>query len=615
MNTAINKSNELNRGTIHQGVISFDLNGQVLYFSPTVKKTLQHLLNVTVSIGDKLETWKIPSLKEEFIKAVNGGESIFSICDTLVAGILVDVHLFRIEEQGKAVSVLMVASERMSSANEIQEELRKLSFVAINTHNAVMICDKNGDIEWVNKGFVNLTGFTEEEVMGKDPIDLLYDSRSDLATKEKIQLQLYERRQVIETFLNYNKRGEPYWIQLIVSPVVDAEKNLLYYVAVGADITDKMNYLNEVESRNRLFDSISKSIPAVVYVFNLEESRLDFINDYVFTLTGFTAEEMMRTNRKMRASIIDPSDYSIFKSSLLKLTTENASTEESCQLTITHKSGERRVITLTHIVFQRNSISKPTHILGSVIDITEKHKTDKYKESVAKLQELQYRKNQKLRSLTLLQGQEEERKRLARELHDGIGQLLTATRLKLNAMEDVPPAEPKFQLLFSDVKDLVLKTIQEVRAVSYALVPIDLFDFGLDAAVMQLCETAKKSGLPALFQSNLKGKRLNSTIEIELYRIAQEAINNCIKYSKAKSLDVQLSVNNSAGHIKLMIIDDGVGFNPDQNYIYKKNTSRSFGLRNMHERTRIINGKLSIISEEGEGCVIIVEAPLKLVDL
>jgi signal transduction histidine kinase len=140
-----------------------------------------------------------------------------------------------------------------------------------------------------------------------------------------------------------------------------------------------------------------------------------------------------------------------------------------------------------------------------------------------------------------------------------------------------------------------------------------LFDFGLDPSIQQLCETARQnSGISVSYSSNLNNRRLNPTIEIELYRIIQEALNNSIKYSGAESIDINISHNDKKGSLKVLVIDDGKGFDYDPDYVYKKNKTRSYGLRNMNERTRIINGKLNIISRKGEGCVISVEVPLKL---
>ncbi len=386
-------------------------------------------------------------------------------------------------------------------------------------------------------------------------------------------------------------------------------------IAEGVAGHNKMNYFNETNDGGWLLESISKSIPAAVYVLNLENYRLDFINEYVYTLTGYAAEEILAMDNSSIASFIETKDLLLFRRALLKTIAANNSAAETVQLFIKHKTGERRMITLTLVVFQRNNRGKVSRILGSATDITKKYNSDRYQEYVARLTELQFRKNQKLRSLSLLQGQEEERKRLARELHDGIGQLLTAIRLKLNSLEDSGLSETKLKEELGSVKELVSKTIKEVRTISYALVPIDLFDFGLEAAITQLCESADKSGLPTTFQCNLTGKRLNPTIEIEIYRIAQEGINNSLKYSKATSLDVRLVMSENAGNIKFILIDNGVGFLPDQDYIYKPNVNRSFGLRNMHERARIINGKLTIISAKGEGCVITLEAPLKLKEI
>jgi PAS domain S-box-containing protein len=353
--------------------------------------------------------------------------------------------------------------------------------------------------------------------------------------------------------------------------------------------------------------------PIFVFLFNLSTLKIEFANEYVFSLTGYSSAEFKERTVEEIMNMVPTEDLNNLRMAFEVMMSGQDSDYYGNSFRIRHKDGSLKRVNSKERVYKRDSEGHPTHLLCSVMDVTEQYSAERYKEALTRLQSLQQKKTQKIRNLSLLQGQEEERKRLSRELHDGIGQLLTAIRIKLNDIEHQNIEDAKLKAKIEDVKDIVIQTIKEARNISNALVPIDLYDFGLDSALKKLTETARQhAGCEVSFNSNLDGHRLNPTIEIEVFRITQEAVNNSIKYASAKSIDVNLSYSEKNGTLKIMIIDDGNGFDYDPDYIYKKNTSRSFGIRNMNERARIISGKLAIISHKGQGCVISLEVPLKL---
>ncbi|PKK34635.1 hypothetical protein BWI96_21090 [Siphonobacter sp. SORGH_AS_0500] len=147
----------------------------------------------------------------------------------------------------------------------------------------------------------------------------------------------------------------------------------------------------------------------------------------------------------------------------------------------------------------------------------------------------------RIRTAALLEGQEEERKRLAQELHDGVGQLLTGIRLQIELLQNASYTD-KEKISYQVLKELVLETIETVRQISYDLMPSVLTDFGLVSALRLLSEKITKiSGIKVRFNSGEFPIRLSSAIEVNLYRIVQEAINNSLKYAKASVIDITLT--------------------------------------------------------------------------
>lgn len=215
------------------------------------------------------------------------------------------------------------------------------------------------------------------------------------------------------------------------------------------------------------------------------------------------------------------------------------------------------------------------------------------------------RQEDNVRSSALMEGQEEERRRLSRELHDGIGQMLTGIKLHSEKLKDLPFANDKQRKTFETHSKLIEETIEATRVVSFNLMPPILTDFGLGAAIRLLTEhTTQTSDIQVSFESNYGQTRLNANLEVNLYRIAQEALNNMVKHSKASEATVILQKNKS--EIELTISDNGVGF--DEKNI-KKERSINNGLANMQTRVRLLGGHIHIQTKSTKGTRITVKIP------
>ncbi|HXA01500.1 MAG TPA: histidine kinase [Cytophagaceae bacterium] len=203
------------------------------------------------------------------------------------------------------------------------------------------------------------------------------------------------------------------------------------------------------------------------------------------------------------------------------------------------------------------------------------------------------------RSSALLEGQENERKRLARELHDGLGQMLTVVKLRLNSVQT--------DQQLHEITSLLDETIAEVRRISNNLMPNVLLDFGLEAGLRLLCKnTSVHAGIDIEFCfDQTEVTPVNFEVSIGLYRIAQEGLNNIIKYADARK--ARLSVLQYKDRINMEISDEGKGFVLNEYYADSKERK---GIKNMRERTKILNGTFHIESLLNKGTTITVEIPL-----
>jgi signal transduction histidine kinase len=198
-------------------------------------------------------------------------------------------------------------------------------------------------------------------------------------------------------------------------------------------------------------------------------------------------------------------------------------------------------------------------------------------------------------------GQELERQRLARELHDETGQALTSILLGLKAIEEAGNGQDVRKSV-RDLRELVVATLQDVRRLAVELRPKALDDFGLVPALQRLAETfAEQTGIRVHVEAALGDSRLSGETETALYRIVQEALTNVIKHAQAATVSVVLTRKGDS--VVAVIEDDGRGFDPTDT------RDERLGLLGMRERIALVNGQLSVESRPGEGTTLAVEVP------
>lgn len=203
----------------------------------------------------------------------------------------------------------------------------------------------------------------------------------------------------------------------------------------------------------------------------------------------------------------------------------------------------------------------------------------------------------------VVEAQELERRRLARELHDETGQALTSILLGLKPLERSAESE-ETRAAVNSVRELVVSTLQDVRRLAVELRPTALDDFGLAPAVQRLADTFREqSGLKVDLESQLGEGRLPSEVETALYRVVQEALTNVVKHASAERVSILLSRKD--GSVVAVVEDDGSGFDPGAT------REDALGLAGMRERAALLGGRLQIESASGAGTTLVAEVPLR----
>lgn len=265
------------------------------------------------------------------------------------------------------------------------------------------------------------------------------------------------------------------------------------------------------------------------------------------------------------------------------------------ELQVTTKNKEKLWLEMSIIPMNQLGINQRALILCT--DITSRKNSQKEIDGLNEERFLEQVNRQKLQASQIVEAQEEERKRIAKDIHDGIGQMLTALKFNIESInaENIENTAVKVDRL----KGLLGSLIKEVRAVTFNLTPPELIDYGIIPTIQKLTEKlAGFTGKQIFFENKTGFKgRFDSSVETNLYRVVQEAINNALKY--AESNYILISVSHSSQLLSIVIDDDGKGF--DIGNVSESKEGVGMGLFFMKERISYINGRLFINSVKGKG--------------
>jgi len=203
---------------------------------------------------------------------------------------------------------------------------------------------------------------------------------------------------------------------------------------------------------------------------------------------------------------------------------------------------------------------------------------------------------------SFIDGQEDERQRLSRELHDGLGQMIIATKLKTESMVNSENGINNDNIM--RLRLMYDSLVDEVRSISNNLMPAALKEFGLEIALKQICsEIAKHSKIKVVFDSQISDREMDKRIAVYVFRMAQEALNNAVKHSGASEIIMTLIGNEKM--ISLMVEDDGIGIS-----LKKFSNQSGRGINSMNERVRLLNGLIDISKGVNRGTIISIKIPL-----
>jgi PAS domain S-box-containing protein len=543
----------------------------------------------------------------------------------MLQGLLISslIEALRLARKRAESSVLEVRSHQ-ESLRESEERFRLL--VQGVEDYAIFMLDPEGRITSWNEGAERIYGYGAKENLGEH-FSVLYTQEDVERGYPEEELRIAtEHGSHEEEGVRVRKDGSRFWASVLITALRDEEGNLRGFSKVVRDITE----------RKRTAEELSRRLDALLALYDtgqllsssLEREEIGSrLLDIVGRLSGATAAVVNLSDdeneKRLRAW------RTIGEESLLFSVRNEPQVKAA--LRAAFEADEERLVKTEGTDPEGKSLAGlflPLRVRGRVIGVLEAYVSGHPAQSGtletfasvanqaasalenARIYEELSEHRLRLQHLIgkLVSAQEEERRRVAYEVHDGLAQVASAAYQHLqNYAADNPPSSTRGQEELDEALEMLRHTVGEARAVVADLRPTVLDDFGLARALRLQVERLSGEGFRATFEEDLGGGRLPEVVETALFRVAQEALTNVRKHSRAQRVHVALGRRGQV--LRLQVRDWGRGFaagGPKG----ETDPGERVGLSSMRERVALLGGRLEITSEPGVGTVVVAEVPL-----
>jgi PAS domain S-box-containing protein len=392
----------------------------------------------------------------------------------------------------------------------------------------------------------------------------------------------YRRAMAEQTPIHFEMRGliSGRWLDVHAYPFPDG------LVAYSRDATERKrgeDALRESEERHRLIAELTSDYVYVVRFGPNGKSRLESVTEGFTRVTGYTLAELEKQGGW--SALLHPDDHSAARGKVSHLLTTERHVDE---IRLVTKGGETRWVRYSTQPLRDNNQGPVVGLLGAAQDITERKRAE------AQLQEY---------ARGLLGAQEKERRHVACELHDEVGQVLTGLRITLDVAKRSSP--DRLPGVLDEAQRLIQELTGKVRDLSLRLRPSMLDDFGLVPALLWHAKHyTDQTQVQVSFEHRGVEARLPPEVETAAYRIVQEALTNVARHAAIGECSVRIWLNGSTLH--LQVEDEGGGFDMAP----AKGQEPSTGLSGMRERATLLGGRLTVESTPGRGTRLEAELPI-----
>jgi PAS domain S-box-containing protein len=480
------------------------------------------------------------------------------------------------------VNVISVAVQREQAHARLAASEARLQAFTQHSPAVMFLKDRDGCYRFVNEQFLRRFGVRREQVLGRRDDEIFPAAQSSVFAASDGQVLAEGAARTFEESARYID-GEGFNV-VVKFPVLDGAGGIIGVGGVATDITERRRTEQALHEQRTLLSEAQKLAGLGCWEWDPSSGRLTW-SEELYRIYGVSPREFRPT----------------FENYLERVHADDrGSTGASVARAVMHGSGftfEERIVRpdgevrllRSHGEVVRDKEGRALKVLGACLDITEQ------KAAETALRALSRR---------LVEAEEAERRRIARELHDSVGQNLSALNINLDILSaQLVSPPPPIERRLADSQALVDATLQSIESVMADLRPPLLDEYGLEAALRWYGEEfARRIGVPLAVESAPALPGLRPEAAVALFRIAQEALNNSAKHAAARSIKVTLGMHN--GEVMLTIADDGRGFDPGS-------VRRGrWGMSTMRERAEAAGGRLAVESAPGAGTTVRAAVPL-----
>jgi PAS domain S-box-containing protein len=475
------------------------------------------------------------------------------------------------------------------SLEEALRESEELRYSILdNDPNPIVVHNPDLSIKHVNRALEEFTGFSGEELEGQYPPYSWWTTETKIKSREELQIRLRHPKKHVEEIFQA-RDGKKIFVEVNSRPVRHKGK-IKYFLASWVDVTERVLSAQALKESERFSSSLLKFSPNPILVFNSDGS-IKYINSALEKLTGYSSAELVG-HKPPYPWWVEENVERDTQEFLLLLHAGGRKTEKL----IRNKAGKRLWIQIISAPIVMNN--KFAYGLSSWVDITER------KNSESQLKRL----TEELRSLSAYSEsvREKERSRIAREVHDELGQTLASLKMDVRWLDDNLGENTEYcHELTESMSKLIDLTVQRIKRICIELRPKLLDDIGLAGTIEWLLnEFQQATGIKCIFNSRLKANQLDNEQTTTLFRIFQEALTNVYRHANANKVNVTLG---QAGNVlALKIEDNGKGITEEQ-----IRSSKSLGLMGMRERTLFWGGSIDISGDPGKGTNLLIRIPFR----
>jgi PAS domain S-box-containing protein len=460
----------------------------------------------------------------------------------------------------KEINIGKQQEQRLKIAEE------KYRTVADFTYNWEFWIDQNDIMLYCSPSCERITGYKATEFMENSGLILNIvhpDDKNEYITQTRNDNNVRGSQSEFQ-FRIVRIDGNVRWLGHLSQSIYDKSGNYIGRRGSNEDITERIIKDQLLKTSNHKYELLSENITDGIFI--CRNGRFEYVNKALTQIFGFSDHELERFEL-LELLKTDSSNK------LADFLSQNGSLSQILNIEIECLKKDRSVI---FVEFVLNYIANEGAIYGVAHDITEKKQIQK---NIVK---------------AIIQTEEKERAFFSKELHDGIGPLLSAVKLYLQWSEKPKPNKSKEEIIHK-AGDILDDALTSVKEISNKLSPHLLTYYGLTSAIQSFVDRVdESSAIRIIFESDVT-RRLDFEIEAAIYRVTIECINNTVKHALADNITIRL--NDAGNQIHLRYKDDGIGFDLKETLA----NQRGLGLFNLQNRIQTIGGEITLFSEPGKG--------------